>query len=170
MTRPPQGNQQLLGALVRGAWLAALMPALATALLSVGCGEEATADEGYAGGSYCDYEGPEPESPELPCDIARIVSDYCERCHVSPAVSGCGQGYESCARAPFALGSWEAFQAVRLRERVYAQTTRIVEARGMPMLREMDPPVAPMPPEDTEALLEWTRACAPPARAGQQCR
>jgi hypothetical protein len=101
---------------------------------------------------------PEPtiaavRSGALPCEVDRILTSTCQKCHTEPPQNG----------APFPLVTYADTQVVLDGRPVHEYMSRALESDRMPL--------APVRLEqgDRVLLLDWLRAGALPASAGDAC-
>jgi hypothetical protein len=114
-------------------------------------------DAGGAGGqaSECLACLPDvgPQEGALPCDVAQVLEDKCQRCHQDPPQNG----------APFPLLDYDDTQAMYAGKPIFVRMKIAIESGFMPLT----PPKLTASEKDT--MLAWLCACAPPAPADTTC-
>ena len=90
---------------------------------------------------------------ELPCDVELILKSKCQSCHGDPLNKG----------APFPLVSYADTQVIYFDMVMYARMHQAIKTEFMPIL----PPK--LKEEETDTMLAWLCACAPPAGPDEAC-
>ena len=144
---------------------------LALAVVSA-CGEH-EAELSRVGGPIPDFDAAIPEagvdsavdagtdSPDagpdsLPCDVAEVLKNKCQRCHLDPTENG----------APFPLVSYSDTQADFFGNIVVDRVKSAIETDFMPATFIMlDPPVETLTADEKKVVLDWIAAGAEPVDA-----
>ncbi len=148
------------------------LPWLTTALavsLVFACGEHET-ELNRLGGPIPDFDAALPDGASdaagdatsdadagpaefLPCDVAEVLKNKCQRCHLDPTENG----------APFPLVSYSDTQADFFGSVVSDRIKNAVETDFMPATFIMlDPPVETLTADEKKVVLDWIAAGAQP--------
>jgi hypothetical protein len=142
--------------------------------LLVGCGSSSTTGKPDAGTSRPHPDGAVMSCADsgagnfLPCDVERVISVKCRRCHDRPAALTDCLANKACIEAPFPLENWsDTRHAIGGGKRVVDYIQGVIERDEMPFKTDsIQPPVEPLTPEEKSTILDWARACAPAAATG----
>jgi len=138
-------------------------PALETDPVGAGGGGTGTGTAaGGAGGGgpfacsldpSCVIDMPGPATGIIPCDVDKVLTDKCRRCHQDPPLN----------QAPFPLVSYANTQVLYGTRSTFAAMHSAITTDFMPLT----PP--DLTPAEKEIMLTWLCACAQSAPPGTTC-
>lgn len=136
----------------------ALLLALGSGFLAA-CSGGDSGDPGGGGGNTTATCEDGPDTGDLPCDVADVLSARCQGCHQDPPVGG----------AHFPLLSYEDTHKLRgmTGKRNWQRMAEVIEPDGSPHMPYKD--AEQLSEAQLQTLRDWFAACAAPVSEGTGC-